>query len=95
VEDFGLTPLESLASGRPVVALRQGGVLDTLDEQTALFFDEQTVEGLVGALGRFDVWEKTFQPAAARQRALRFTKASFQAALQAEVAALGLSKPGP
>jgi glycosyltransferase involved in cell wall biosynthesis len=90
VEDFGLTPLESLASGRPVIALRQGGVLDTLDEKTALFFEEQTVEGLVDALARFDAWERTFRPAAARERALRFTKAAFQAAFQAQVGALGL-----
>lgn len=88
VEDFGITPLESLASGRPVIALRAGGVLDSLTAQTSLFFEQQSVEALAGALGRFDAWEQHFDPAAARAQARRFTKAVFQQAIGDEVAAL-------
>lgn len=51
IEDFGITPLEATACGRPVVALRAGGVLDTVREGlNGVFFDEQTAEALAAAL---------------------------------------------
>src|SRR5262252_6157759 len=45
-EDFGIAPLEAQAAGRPVIALRRGGALETLTSATALFFDEQTPQAL-------------------------------------------------
>ncbi len=93
VEDFGLTPLESMATGRPVVAYRGGGVLDTVNEATGVMFEEQTVESLVAALERFAQWEPTFDPAAARAQAMHFSVARFNAGLDAEIKALGLA-PG-
>ncbi|MDP1616624.1 glycosyltransferase [Phenylobacterium sp.] len=54
-EDFGLVPVEAMASGRPVVALGKGGALDTvIDGQTGVLFNEQSVEGLVSALQAFE-----------------------------------------
>ncbi|MFM2032727.1 MAG: hypothetical protein RLZZ297_1492 [Chloroflexota bacterium] len=54
-EDFGITPLEAMAAGRPVVAYHGGGALDTvIDGQTGLFFPIQTVEALRHAIGRVD-----------------------------------------
>ncbi len=53
VEDFGITPLESLAAGTPVVAYHAGGVLETLTEGDAQFFSEPTVESLMGAIEQF------------------------------------------
>ena len=50
VEDFGITPLESLAAGTPVIAYRAGGVLETLTEDDSVFFDEPTVESLMDAM---------------------------------------------
>ncbi|MDQ1910389.1 glycosyltransferase [Paenibacillus sp. GD4] len=51
LEDFGITPLEINACGRPVVAYRGGGALDTVIPQVnGLFFSEQTVESLEHAL---------------------------------------------
>ena len=41
VEDFGITPLEALAAGTPVVAQRKGGVLDTLNQDVAEFFEKE------------------------------------------------------
>jgi len=51
LEDFGITPLEATASGRPVVAFGEGGVLDTVVEGlNGKFFREQTVEAVASAL---------------------------------------------
>lgn len=61
LEDFGITPLEATACGRPVVAFRAGGALDTvLEGLNGIFFAEQSVETLAAALGdaRLDgVWD--------------------------------------
>lgn len=46
VEDFGITPLESLAAGTPVTAFHAGGVLETLTPETATFFHEPTIASL-------------------------------------------------
>jgi glycosyltransferase involved in cell wall biosynthesis len=52
LEDFGITPLEATAAGRPVVAYAVGGVEDTVqDGLNGVLFTEQTVDGLVTALG--------------------------------------------
>jgi len=54
-EDFGLTPLEANAFGRPVAALRWGGYLDTVVEgATGVFFDQPAVDSLAEALDRLD-----------------------------------------
>lgn len=53
-EDFGITPLEAQASGRPVIAYGKGGALETVVEQkTGVFFNQQTVEDLKDAVNRF------------------------------------------
>ena len=51
LEDFGITPLEATAAGRPVVAYRAGGVLDTVvADLNGVFCREQTVDALAAAL---------------------------------------------
>lgn len=61
LEDYGITPLEANASGRPVIAYGRGGVLETMIpyttdslKATAVFFDEQTKESLVSAINTFE-----------------------------------------
>ncbi len=95
-EDFGLTPLEAQATGRPVIAYARGGVLETVTPRTGLFFSEQTPAALAAAVRQFDVWEASFQPAEARAQARRFSKESFQQAMLAEIDALLRGAPcGP
>lgn len=76
-EDFGITPLEAMACGTPVVAYGRGGALETVVEgETGTFFPEQTVDSLVGVLRRFD--GARFSPAACRARAERFSEPVFR-----------------
>ncbi len=75
-EDFGIVPVEALASGCPVVAFGEGGVLDTLsDGETGVLFHERTEEALEAAIGRFEKMD--FKPEALREKANRFSKARF------------------
>jgi len=56
LEDFGITPLEATASGRPVVAFGEGGVVDTVvPGLNGLFFNEQTVDAVADALSSADL----------------------------------------
>lgn len=55
VEDFGITPIEAMASGTPVLAYAEGGALETvIDGETGLFFREQRWEELADMVIRFD-----------------------------------------
>jgi glycosyltransferase involved in cell wall biosynthesis len=69
-EDYGLTPLEAMASGRPVVAFRAGGALETIREGvTGVFFDRPEARSLAGAL---ELVDGQFDPATIRAHAERF-----------------------
>jgi glycosyltransferase involved in cell wall biosynthesis len=55
VEDFGMIPIECMASGTPVIAYKRGGALDYVQPgKTGEFFDEQTDDSLVRALQKYD-----------------------------------------
>jgi glycosyltransferase involved in cell wall biosynthesis len=67
-EDFGITPLEANAAGRPVVAYAAGGPLDTVVEgRTGRFFRQPTADSLAEVLAGFDPAQ--FEPAALRAHA--------------------------
>ncbi|HEY1907968.1 MAG TPA: glycosyltransferase [Myxococcaceae bacterium] len=87
-EDFGIAPLEALASGRPVIALARGGALETLTPETALLFDDPTPAALADAVERFDAFERTFQPARARAQAELFSEERFRDAVRRKVETL-------
>ncbi len=75
-EDFGLTPLEAMASGTPVVAFGEGGARETVvDGVTGVFFAEQTPEALARAMAIAD--RLTFDPQALRAHAAGFDEAVF------------------
>lgn len=78
-EDFGLTPIEAHACGRPVIAFGKGGALETVEhEKTGLFFYPQTPEALARAVGRFvEELEGRLDPQGMRTSALRFSKQAF------------------
>jgi glycosyltransferase involved in cell wall biosynthesis len=76
-EDFGITPLEAQACGRPVIAYGAGGALaSVIDGVTGVFFREQTVESLAQVLSTFD--ERAFNPHVIHNHALEFDTPRFQ-----------------
>ncbi len=76
-EDFGITPLEAQAAGRPVIAYGAGGALTSVvDGVTGTFFYEQTVESLATVLAGFD--ERIFDPQVIRNHALEFDMPRFR-----------------
>lgn len=85
-EDFGIAVLEAQAAGRPVIALGQGGVLETLSgldhpSPTAVFFDEPNPQSLAQALDVFEADEGLITSRACRANAERFAPARFRSAL--------------
>jgi glycosyltransferase involved in cell wall biosynthesis len=84
VEDFGITPLEAMAAGRPVIALGQGGALETVvgpggaEPPTGLFFARQTVDDLVAAIRQLESGTPAFEPKALRRRAEAFDRPLFR-----------------
>lgn len=85
VEDFGITPVEAQACGKPVIALGRGGALETLVGQgaqpTALFFERQDADSIAAAVRRFVAEEASFDPEACRRNAERFSADRFRAAI--------------
>jgi glycosyltransferase involved in cell wall biosynthesis len=77
VEDFGITAVESQASGRPVIAYRRGGAMETVvDGVTGMFFNEQTPNSLAEAINNFD--NAKFNSEAIKQHAEKFSVARFK-----------------
>ena len=77
IEDFGITPLEAMAVGTPVVALGAGGVTDSvIPGQTGIFFSESTVESLRQAID--EVESRQWDRDRLRRHAGAFSKQRFQ-----------------
>lgn len=75
-EDFGMSAVEALAAGTPVIAYAKGGALDIVqDGQTGILFNEQTTESLMEAIEKFQTM--SFLPATLHRKARRFDKSLF------------------
>lgn len=80
-EDFGIVPVEAMAHGKPVLAHRSGGHLETIIEnETGMFFDEATVDSLSEKLVDFDkaIKNKKFNHEKIKEYAQKFSKERFK-----------------
>lgn len=94
VEDFGITAVEAQAAGKPILAFREGGALETIVEgKTGAFFDEQTAQSLEQLIKKFD--PKKFKASDCRANAAKFDKEIFQQKIKlfVELASSGKISP--
>ena len=76
-EDFGITPVESMLSGTPVIAFNGGGYKESIiDGKTGVLFDEYSTEGLVRAIKRFEGLK--LDPSEIQRHAQKFGKERFR-----------------
>jgi glycosyltransferase involved in cell wall biosynthesis len=76
-EDFGITAVESMAAGRPVIAYRKGGATETVVAgKTGIFFDAQTPAAIVSAVKEFK--SADFNPQDIKDWAETFSTANFK-----------------
>ncbi len=78
-EDFGITPLEAMSSGKPVIAYGKGGILETvIDGKTGILFHEQNVDSVIGGIKKFEEFEETFNSQTIREHAIKFNMDRFR-----------------
>lgn len=92
VEDFGIAAVEAQALGTPVIAYRRGGLVETVSgpdtpRPTGVFFDDQTEDGVIAAVKRFEVEADRFTPANCTANAARFSAELFRTRFQEFVGA--------
>lgn len=79
-EDFGIAAVEAQAAGTPVIAYKKGGALDTvIPGKTGIFFEEQTVSGLIKTIEQFN--HRVIKPDDCIKNAQRFSKEKFEGGL--------------
>jgi glycosyltransferase involved in cell wall biosynthesis len=89
-EDFGIVAVEAMASGRPVIALAQGGALDSVDPGVSgLLYHGTEVEDVKSAILEFEANESAFTPSACVAQAMKFDRGLFLQKLRAVVQSPG------
>lgn len=78
-EDFGIVPVEAQACGTPVIAFGKGGVLETvIENETGIFFKEQSEESLIEAINYFEKNIDQFDASIIRKNVERFSQTRFK-----------------
>ncbi len=76
-EDFGIVPVEAMSFGKPVIALRSGGVVETvIDGVTGIFFNNPTAESLAQAIKKLE--KIKIRPEDCQKQAEKFSKERFK-----------------
>jgi glycosyltransferase involved in cell wall biosynthesis len=83
-EDFGITPVEAAGWGKPVIALRSGGVVESVQEgKTGFFIDQPKIQELIGLLQKFEQGRLAkINPKSCRTQAQKFSKDNFKRKIQ-------------
>ena len=84
-EDFGITAVEALASGKPVIALGRGGALETVpicDPLGGVLYDQASEDSLEAALQKFDQLEPQIAPTDLQRWAARFSESEFRSKME-------------
>ena len=95
-EDFGIVPLEAMASGRPVIAYGKGGALETViahdrpggfkeGPPTGLFFGDPKIDSLIAAIEEFGRMEREFDPLAIRSHAMKWDTEIFKETIKGKI----------
>lgn len=97
-EDFGMTAVEALASGKPIIAFARGGVMEIVPRENptgGVFFDKPDADNLASALLRFEAVEPSIQPKALQAHAARYSEHEFQRNFSAILAHCGVDLGQP
>lgn len=81
-EDFGITPLEAMSFGKPVIALNSGGFKETVTKTSGVLFDKPTVKSLSKGIKDYETRIKEFKREVIKKHAAKFSKANFQKQLR-------------
>lgn len=76
-EDYGISAIECMAAGTPVIAYKKGGAKDYVSPESGAFFKQQTVESLISTLEKVESGRLKFNPSEVRAQAEKFSKEEF------------------
>jgi len=89
IEDFGIVPIETMASGRPVIAFNKGGALDYVEEnKNGVFFDSQSSDSLIDAIKNFEINIDNFDSKVIRESIDRFDNKYFNKQIKNKISQL-------
>lgn len=81
-EDYGISAIECMAAGTPVIALKKGGAKDFITPESGAFFKQQTIESLINTLEQVESGKLKFKPSEVRTQAEKFSKEEFTRKIQ-------------